>query len=63
MKRGTEINYFLHQTIEVREAPVAGKTYNAFSRPCKDTMPHPSVPVFSQGKDFHNEKLDKIKLD
>lgn len=62
MKRGTAMNHFLHQTIEVKEAPVAGKTYNAFSRPCRDDMPHPKAPVFSRGKGTHNEKLDKIEL-
>lgn len=57
---GTSTNYFWQKQIEVKEAPVAGKTYNTFSRPCKDDMPHPVVPVFSRGSISRNESNDKI---
>lgn len=42
------INYFLHGPIKVKEPKLEIKFYNSFSRPCKDDMPHPSVPVFSR---------------
>lgn len=42
------INYFLHGPIKVKEPKLEIKFYNSFSRPCKDDMPHPAVPVFSK---------------
>ena len=42
------INYFLHEPIKVKEPKLEIKFYNSFSRPCKDDMPHPVVPVFSK---------------
>ena len=54
--KGISTNHFWQKKIEVREAPVAGKTYNTFSRPCKAAMPHPGIPVFSRGKKIHNKQ-------
>ena len=42
------INYFLHEPIKVKKPKLEIKFYNSFSRPCKDDMPHPAVPVFSK---------------
>ena len=42
------INYFLHEPIKVKEPKLEIKFYNSFSRPYKDDMPHPAVPVFSK---------------
>lgn len=59
--KGTSTNYFWRKKIEVKEAPVAGKSYNTFSRPCKDDMPHPGVPVFSRGKSKNNQNEQSDK--
>ena len=42
------INYFLHEPIKVKEPKLEIKFYNSFSRPCKDDMSHPCIPVFSR---------------
>ncbi len=60
MKEAT-VNHFWHQSVKVKEAPSQGKTYNTFSRACKDDSPHPSAPLFSKGS--RNDQLDKIKFD
>ena len=45
---GERLNYFLHKKIEVKEKPIIDKIYNSFSRPRRDDMPHPKIPVFSR---------------
>lgn len=54
------VNHFWHEPVKVKEAPSPGKTYNTFSRACKDNSPRPSAPLFSKGS--RNNELDKVKF-
>ena len=59
MKEAT-VNHFWHQSVKVKEAPSQGKTYNTFSRACKDNSLQSKSPIFSRGT--INKNLDRAEF-